>query len=368
MSTHDRASLGEQLPEFPWDTILDVKQRAARHPGGLIDLSVGTPVDPVDPSIQLALAEHAAIPGYPPTQGSTELREAIAESLKRRYSIDGLHADAVLPVVGTKEAVAWLPTMLNLRGGTVVIPEIAYPTYEVAAVLAGCKVVRSDTPVDGASLVFLNSPSNPTGRVLSTEEMRVWVNFARDTGAIIVSDECYMGLAWDEERAPVSLLDPAVSSGDNTSLLIMHSLSKTSNMASYRSGFIAGDEALVQELLLLRKHTGMMMPGPIQAATLAALRSDEHETLQRLRYANRRVTLLRALLDAGCSVDHSEAGLYLWTRRDGANARQTLDWFAQRGILVAPGDFYGPDGSQHVRVALTASDEAIAEAAQRLAE
>lgn len=368
MNTHDRASLGEQLPEFPWDTILDVKQKAASHLGGLIDLSVGTPVDPVDPSIQLALAEHAAIPGYPQTQGSTELREAIAESLQRRYNIHGLHADAVLPVIGTKEAVAWLPTMLNLRGGTVVIPEIAYPTYEVAAVLAGCRVVRSDVPVDGASLVFLNSPSNPTGRVLSAEEMRVWVNFARETGAIIVSDECYMGLAWDEERAPVSLLDPAVSGGDNTNLLVMHSLSKTSNMASYRSGFIAGDGALVQELLLLRKHTGMMMPGPIQAATLAALRDDQHETLQRLRYANRRVTLLRALLDAGCSVDHSEAGLYLWARRDGADARQTLDWFAQRGILVAPGDFYGPGGSQHVRVALTASDEAIAEAAQRLAE
>lgn len=368
MSTHDRASLGEQLPEFPWDTILDVKQKAASHPGGLIDLSIGTPVDPVDPSIQLALAEHAAIPGYPPTQGSTALREAIADSLQRRYNIHGLHADAVLPVIGTKEAIAWLPTMLNLRGGTVVIPEIAYPTYEVAAVLAGCKVVRSDAPVDGASLVFLNSPSNPTGRVLSAQEMRVWVDFARETGAIIVSDECYMGLAWDEERAPVSLLDPSVSDGDNTNLLVMHSLSKTSNMASYRSGFIAGDESLVQELLLLRKHTGMMMPGPIQAATLAALRSDEHETLQRLRYANRRVTLLRALLDAGCSVDHSEAGLYLWTRRDGADARQTLDWFAQRGILVAPGDFYGPGGSQHVRVALTASDEAIAEAAQRLAE
>ncbi|WP_288857849.1 succinyldiaminopimelate transaminase [uncultured Corynebacterium sp.] len=368
MSTHHRAGLEEQLPEFPWDTILDVKQKAASHPGGLIDLSVGTPVDSVDPSIQLALAEHAAAPGYPPTQGSAELRQAIADSLERRYNIQGLHTDAVLPVIGTKEAVAWLPTLLNLRGGIVVIPEIAYPTYEVAAIIAGCKVVRSDVPVDGASLVFLNTPSNPTGRVLSAEEMRVWVDYARETGAIIASDECYMGLAWDEDRRPVSLLDPAVSGGDNTNLLVLHSLSKTSNMASYRVGFIAGDEKLVQELLLLRKHTGMMVPGPIQAATLAALRDDQHETLQRLRYANRRVTLLRALLAAGCSVEHSEAGLYLWTRREGADARQTLDWFAQRGILVAPGDFYGPGGSQHVRVGLTASDEAIAEAAQRLSE
>ena len=362
----DRTPLGDRLPDFPWDTIADVKAVAAAHPDGIIDLSVGTPIDAVDPSIQLALAENAAFPGYPQTMGTPELRDAIVAALQRRYNAAGLSPTSVLPVVGTKEAIAWLPTTLGLREGTVVIPEVAYPTYEVGALIAGCRVVRSDEPVEGADLVFINSPSNPTGRVRGVGELRRWVEFSRETGAIIASDECYMGLGWSSE--PVSILDPRVTGGDNTNLLAIHSLSKTSNMASYRAGFLAGDEGLIQELLLVRKHAGLMVPGPIQHAMVAALADDAHEELQRLTYANRRAVLLKALVGAGFRVDDSEAGLYLWARRDGAGSRESLNWLAERGILAAPGDFYGPAGAHHVRIGLTATDERIAAAAARLAQ
>lgn len=359
-----RTPLGASLPDFPWDTIADVKAKAAAHPDGIIDLSVGTPVDPVAPSIQLALAENAGAPGYPQTMGTPELRAALVDALERRYGMAGLDVDSVLPTIGTKEAIAWLPTLLSLRGQKVVIPEVAYPTYEVGALMAGCEIVRSDAPVEGAALVYLNSPSNPTGAVLGVDELRSWVAFARETGAIIASDECYMSLGWSAE--PVSLLHPSVTDGDNTGLLALQSLSKSSNLASYRAGIIAGDTALVQELLLVRKHAGLMVPGPIQHAMVAALSDDTQEDLQKVTYAARRAVLLKALAEAGFTIDASDAGLYLWARRDGMNARQSLDWLAERGILAAPGDFYGPAGANHVRVGLTASDERIAVAAQRL--
>ena len=362
-----RTPLGSHLPDFPWDTIADVRERAASHEGGLIDLSVGGPVDPVAPSIQLALSEAAAAPGYPQTAGTPELRRTIVDALERRFSIPGLNEKSVLPVIGLKEAVAWLPTLLGLRGDTVVIPEVAYPTYEVGALMADCTVVRCDNPSEAprdAALVFVNSPSNPTGGVLSVEQMREWVAFARETGAIIASDECYLYLGWSAE--PVSILHPSVTDGDNTGLLALHSLSKTSNLASYRAGTISGDEVLVQELLEVRKHAGLIVPGPIQAAMVAALGDDLHEQMQRSVYAQRRLTLLQALPEAGFTVDDSDAGLYLWCRREAMSSRETLDWLAERGILAAPGDFYGPAGAHHVRISLTATDERIAEAAARL--
>ena len=362
-----RTPLGSRLPDFPWDTIADVRERAVSHEGGLIDLSVGGPVDPVAPSIQLALSEAAAVPGYPQTAGTPELRRTIVGALERRFSIPGLNEKSVLPVIGLKEAVAWLPTLLGLRGDTVVIPEVAYPTYEVGALMADCTVVRCDNPSEAprdAALVFVNSPSNPTGGVLSVEQMWEWVAFARETGAIIASDECYLYLGWSAE--PVSILHPSVTGGDNTGLLALHSLSKTSNLASYRAGTISGDEALVQELLEVRKHAGLIVPGPIQAAMVAALGDDLHEKMQRSVYAQRRLTLLQALPEAGFTVDDSDAGLYLWCRREAMSSRETLDWLAERGILAAPGDFYGPAGAHHVRISLTATDERIAEAAARL--
>ena len=353
---------------FPWDTLADVTAVARAHPDGLVDLSVGTPVDPVAPVIRDALAAASAAPGYPTTAGTPALREAAVAALHRRYAITGLTPTAVLPVIGTKELIAWLPTLLGLGAGdTVVVPELAYPTYEVGGLLAGATVVRADslTQLGPASpaLVYLNSPSNPTGKVLGVDHLRKVVGWARERGVLVASDECYLGLGWDDE--PLSILHPQVCDGDHTGLLAVHSLSKTSSLAGYRAGFVAGDAAVVAELLAVRKHAGMMVPTPVQAAMVAALEDDAHEQEQRQRYAQRRDALLPALRSAGFTVEHSEAGLYLWATR-GEPCRDTVGWFAQRGILVAPGEFYGPRGTRHVRVALTATDERVASAVQRL--
>lgn len=363
-----RGRVSALLPDFPWDTITSVKAKAASHPGGLVDLSVGTPVDPVDPLIQQALAAVAAVPGYPTTHGTPELREAVVAALKRRFGITGVTPEAVLPVIGTKELIAGLPRTLGLGSGDlVVIPEVAYPTYEVGGLLAGTRILRADSVTqvgpERPALIFLNSPSNPTGKVLGVEHLRKVVEFARERGAVLASDECYLGLAW-EGRA-VSILDPEVCDGDHTGLLAIHSLSKTSNLASYRAGFVTGDPALVAELLEVRKHSGMMLPFPIQSAMTAALGDDTHEAQQRERYRARRELLRKALLESGFRIDDSEAGLYLWSTRD-EPCRTTLDWLAERGILAAPGEFYGPRGAQHVRIALTATDERIAAAVERL--
>lgn len=361
--------MSASLPVFPWDTLADASALARSHPGGIVDLSVGTPVDPVAPLIREALAAAGGASGYPATAGTPALREAAVAALARRYRVGGLAAAAVLPVIGTKELIAWLPTLLGLgRDDVVVVPELAYPTYEVGARLAGAQVVLADSLIQlgpgRPSLIYLNSPSNPTGRVLGTDHLRKVVDWARERGTLVVSDECYIGLGWDAE--PVSLLDDEVSGGDHAGLLAAHSLSKTSSLAGYRAGFVAGDAEVVTELLAVRRHAGMMVPTPVQAAMVAALSDDEHERQQRDRYARRRNILLPAVQSAGLTVDHSEAGLYLWATR-GEPCRDTVSWFAQRGILVAPGEFYGPRGRRHVRIALTATDERIAAAAQRLA-
>ncbi|WLP90028.1 succinyldiaminopimelate transaminase [Gordonia sp. NB41Y] len=366
--TAGRRRLSSVLPDFPWDTIADIKALAASHADGIVDLSVGTPVDPVDPLIREALAGASEFPGYPTTIGTPELRTAAAGALSRRYGVTGLGPSGILPVIGTKEAIASVCSTLGIGAGdTVVIPEVAYPTYEVGALLAGATPVRADSVLQlGPSrpaLMFVNSPSNPTGKVLGVEHLRKVVEWARERGTIVVSDECYLGLAWDAEA--ISILDPRVSDGDHTGLLAVHSLSKISNLASYRAGFFAGDEALIAELLAVRKHAGMIVPFPIQGAMTAALDDDAHVDAQRERYRARRERLLAAVTGAGFTVDNSEAGLYLWATR-GEACRDTVEWLAHRGILAAPGDFYGPTGVRHVRMALTATDERIDAAVARL--
>lgn len=368
--TLKRTKVADRLPDFPWDSLAEAKATAAKHPDGIVDLSVGTPVDPVSPAIQLALTESAAEPGYPQTKGTPELRRAIVGAMERRFKVTGLDADSqVLPVIGTKEAIAWMPTLLGLGAGhTVVIPELAYPTYEVSARLAGADVLRSDSLLklgpQTPALIYLNSPANPHGQVLGVEHLRKFVEFARERGTIIVSDECYLGLGWGEER-PVSILDPEVCGGDFTNLIAVHSLSKTSNLASYRAGWLAGDSALIQELLGIRRHAGLMNPGPIQSAMVAALEEDGHEVLQKQLYRDRRELLKAALLQAGFDIEYSDGGLYLWATQ-GRDGRETVAELADKGILVAPGDFYGPKGKNFVRVGLTATDERIEAAARRL--
>ncbi|MCH5643732.1 MULTISPECIES: succinyldiaminopimelate transaminase [unclassified Gordonia (in: high G+C Gram-positive bacteria)] len=360
--------MSASLPDFPWDTLASAKAKATAHPDGIVDLSVGTPVDPVPEVIRDALAAGSAFPGYPTTVGTVALRQAAASSLARRHAVTELDESSVLPVIGTKEAIAGLTSLLGVGAGdVVVIPEVAYPTYEVSALLAGATPVRADSTVQlgptTPALMFINSPSNPTGKVLGVDHLRKVVDWARERGTVLVSDECYLGLCWDDDA--LSILDPRICDGDHTGLLAVHSLSKISNLASYRAGFLAGDRALIAELLAVRKHAGLMVPYPVQVAMTAALDDDEHVDAQRERYRARRDVLRNAVREAGFRVDHSEAGLYLWATRD-EPCRETVDWLADRGILAAPGDFYGPAGERHVRMALTATDERIDAARERL--
>jgi succinyldiaminopimelate transaminase len=354
------------LPDFPWDTLAPYAAVARQHPGGLVDLSVGTPVDPTPTVVQEALTAAADAHAYPLTAGTPALREAIAAWFARRCGATG--ELGVLPTIGSKELVAWLPTLLGLGpGDTVVIPELAYPTYDVGTRLAGASVVRADSTAAlgpaPVALIWVNSPSNPTGRVLPPEHLAKVVAWARERGAVVVSDECYLELGWESE--PVSVLHPDVNGGSLEGILAVHSLSKRSNLAGYRAAYLGGDPALVARLLEVRKHAGMIVPAPVQAAMVAALSDDAHVAEQRERYAARRTALRAALTAAGFTIQHSGAGLYLWTTR-GENCWDTVSWLAERGILAAPGEFYGPAGQQHVRIALTATDERVAAAVARL--
>jgi succinyldiaminopimelate transaminase len=354
------------LPDFPWDSLAEDRALATAHPDGIVDLSVGTPVDPVPEVVRAALAGPAADePGYPTTHGPASLREAIAGSLLRRFGVT-VDPAAVLPTIGSKELVAWLPTLLGVGpGDAVVIPELAYPTYEVGARLAHAEFVRSDSPTavgpGRVALVWVNSPSNPTGRVLPAEHLRRVIGRARERGAVVASDECYLSLS----HGAVSILRPDVCGGSHEGLLAVHSMSKSSNLAGYRAGFVAGDPALVAGLLEVRKHAGMIVPRPVQAAMEAAASDDAHVDVQARIYDRRRILLRAALEVVGMRIDHSEAGLYLWATA-GEPCRVTVRRLAEQGILVAPGDFYGPAGAEHVRVGLTAPDDRITAAASRL--
>jgi succinyldiaminopimelate transaminase len=363
-------TLASRLPAFTWDRIAPLREKAGLHPDGLVDLSMGTPVDPVPGLIREALAGASDSPGYPATRGTARLRSAAAGWLARAHGVP-VPPDDVLPVIGTKEFIAWLPVMLGLGPGDVVLqPELAYPTYDIGARLAGASVLASDSLLGAGParvrLVWLNSPSNPTGRVLPVSHLRKVVEWARERGAVVASDECYISLGF--QAAPVSVLHPDVCGPSRDGVLAVHSLSKRSNLAGYRAGFVAGDPALVASLLALRRQAGMIVPGPVQAAMTAALDDDGHAAEQRERYARRRAVLLAAFAAAGWTVDHSEAGLYLWVTRPGYDCWSAAGRLAaEGGILVAPGELYGPAGKRHVRVALTATDERIAAAAARLA-
>jgi succinyldiaminopimelate transaminase len=337
-------------------------------------------VDPVPRLVRDALAAAGDSPGYPATAGTSGLRAAAAAWLARRHGVT-VAPDAVLPVIGTKELVAWLPTLLGCGPGDAVVhPVLAYPTYDVGARLAGARPVAADlaaadlaaadglppTGSDRVALAWLNSPSNPTGQVLPAGQLAAAVHWAREHGAIVASDECYLELGF--QARPVSVLHPQACGGSHRGLLAVHSLSKRSNMAGYRAGFVTGDPDLVAQLLEVRKHAGMMVPAPVQAAMTAALGDDAHADAQHARYADRRAALRPALEAAGWAVEHSQAGLYLWAAHPAYGCWESVRVLAGTGILVAPGEFYGPSGARHIRVALTATDERIAAAVDRLAE
>ena len=349
-----------QLPDFPWDALAPYGDTARAYPQGIIDLSQGTPVDPTPEFIQQVFRDASNSPSYPVTAGTPELRSAI-----KRWAIERVGATGdfdVLPLIGSKEIVAWLPTILESK--KVLIPEIAYPTYHVGAVLADADSVPVDIDAKSwpsADLAWLNSPSNPTGRVHSEEEIKACIDWSRTNKALLVSDECY--LEFEQSAQPVSVLSH--TGGDNTNILAIHSLSKRSSMAGYRAAFMIGDSDLIARIREIRKHGGMMVPLPVQKAMTVALSDDKHVAEQRARYNSRKDVLRPALEAAGFRIEFSNAGLYLWCTRD-EDAWQSVSWLADRGILATPGSFYGDKGARHIRIAMTATDAQIADAVQRI--
>ncbi|WP_353827247.1 succinyldiaminopimelate transaminase [Agromyces sp. SYSU T0242] len=360
------------LPEYPWDRMVPYRDRASAHREGIVDLSIGSPVDPTPRLIREALASSTDAHAYPTTTGTPALRRAIVDWFARRRGVTGLDPEAVLPTIGSKELVALLPFMLGVGAGDIVVhPRAAYPTYAMGAVFAGAEAVASDDPgewPERTRLVWLNSPGNPDGRVLGVDALRRAVARARDLGAILVGDECYAELGWEDpwgDGAVPSVLDPAVTGGDPAGVLAIYSLSKQSNMAGYRAAFVGGDPDLIARLTTARKHAGLMVPAPLQAAMTVALGDDAHVQEQKARYRARRDRLKPALEAAGFRIDGSEAGLYLWGT-EGRDAWESIERLADLGILAGPGHFYGPYFPEHVRLSLTAADERIERAAARL--
>ncbi len=349
-----------QLPDFPWDALAPIAEIARSHSGGCIDLSQGTPIDPTPEFIQSAFRNASNSPSYPVTAGTPELQLAI-----RKWAIERLGASGdfdVLPVIGSKELISWLPTLLESK--KVLIPEIAYPSYHVGALIAGAQSIPVGIDArswPNADLAWINSPSNPTGRVHSIEELNSCIQWSRDNNSILVSDECYV--EFDHKATSFSLLSQC--GGDNKNILAAHSLSKRSSMAGYRAAFIIGDSNLISKIRELRKHIGMLVPLPVQKAMTVALADDAHVAEQRARYNARRDALRPALESVGFRVEFSESGLYLWCTRD-EDAWTSVEWLAHRGILATPGSFYGAAGMRHIRVAMTASDAQIDMAVSRL--
>ncbi|MCG7427529.1 succinyldiaminopimelate transaminase [Helcobacillus sp. ACRRO] len=383
-----RRPLASRLPDFPWDSLEAAKARAAAHSDGIVNLSVGTPVDATPSGIQEALAAAADSHGYPQTIGTPALQDTlVAFAREHRGAPAGLGADGVLPTIGSKELVAHLPFQLGLGAEhAVAFPHIAYPTYDMGARFVGAQPLPVDiahlaatgearSGADGSAplteqqissiaLLWLNSPSNPTGEVLDVQQLRSLVEWARERGIIIASDECYALLPWTVDEVP-SVLDPRVNGGDLTGVLCTYSLSKQSNLAGYRAAFIAGDPALIAEITAIRKQAGMMMPGPIQDAMVTALADLDSVGRQHAVYRARREVLKPAIEAAGGEVSGSQAGLYLWTSF-GMSGDDAVERLADLGILCAPGRFYGEAGNSFVRIALTESDERIRAAADRL--
>jgi succinyldiaminopimelate transaminase len=362
-------------PPYPYDRLDEIKQLAARHDGGVVDLSIGTPCDPPADSVVAALSTSGAERGYPPSIGSQAFREAASSWLDRRLGV-AVEPSAIGACIGTKELVAGMPHWLRLRRpdrDTVLYPAVSYPSYEMGAILAGCRAVA--VPVDDrwridldtidpsdagrALCLWVNTPGNPAGGLDDLGAAAAW---GRRHDVPVLSDECYAEFTWD---GPARSILGSGSAG----VLAVHSLSKRSNLAGVRSGFYAGDGELVHYLQELRKHAGFMLPGPVQAASVVALGDDDHVDDQRERY-RRRLERFAALLARAYEIDVSLPGgaFYLWVAApDGDAWAFTRRLAHDAGVLVSPGDFYGDAGADHVRIAMVQPDDRLDLVEQRLA-
>ncbi|MDT4893675.1 MAG: hypothetical protein QOE97_2710 [Pseudonocardiales bacterium] len=357
-------------PPYPYDRLNEVIELAGKHEGGAIDLSIGTPCDPAPADVIAALSSGDAARGYPPSIGTPEFRRAAADWIERRLGAAVDPATELAACVGTKEFVASVPQYLRLRDpsrDTVLYPAISYPTYEMGATLAGCRAVPYRDLGDLADLadgdasrtlcLWVNSPGNPTGDVADLPAAAAW---GRARGVPVFSDECYAEFTWAGE--PTTVLREGTEG-----VLALHSLSKRDNFAGARIGFYAGDADLVHYLREVRKHAGLMPPGPVQAAAVIALGDDSHVEVQRGRYL-RRLRLLRDILvAAGYPCELPDGAFYLWAPAPGGDAwAAARDLAARIGIVVSPGDFYGAAGAGFFRVAAVQPDERIELAAARV--
>jgi succinyldiaminopimelate transaminase len=370
-------------PPYPYDRLTPLKAAAEAHEGGMVDLSIGTPCDPPPHAVVEALARSDSERGYPPSLGTPVLREEIAGWFERRLAVRVDPATQVAACVGTKELVGLLPHLLHLRDpsrDTVLYPEISYPTYAMGATLAGCRAVpvpvderwcldlTAIDPADAerALCLWVNTPGNPAGGLDDLGAVATW---GRANDVLVASDECYVEFTWQGEPvAPGSAPGRSILEHGTEGLLAVHSLSKRSNLAGLRVGFYAGQTDLVHYLAEVRKHLGLMVPGPAQAAGAVALQDDEHVVLQRERYAGRLAELAEVLRSQGSEVALPGGAFYLWAPAPGGDAWGFAARLAEHlGMLVSPGDLYGPAGAGHVRVAAVQPDERIALLSRRAA-
>lgn len=362
-------------PPYPQDRLSVARGLAAAHPGGAVDLSIGTPCDAPPADVVGALGSSNAERGYPTSLGSPRLRSSVAGWVERYLGGSVDPATEVAACIGTKEFVATTPQWLRLRRpdlDTVLYPEIAYPTYEMGALLAGCRAIpvpvdaafrlRLDAidPADASRALCLwaNTPGNPAGGLDDLGEVAAW---GRERGVTVLSDECYVSFTWN--GGPRSVLQHG-----NEGVLAVHSLSKRSNLAGVRAGFYAGDAELVKYLSEIRKHAGFMVPGPVQLAAAIAYGDESHVDEQRARYSSRLRMFADVLRAVGLQVEIPEGAFYLWVEVPGGDAWACTEWLARHGgVVVSPGEFYGAAGSRHVRVALVETDDRLALVAERFA-
>ena len=364
---------GFQPPPYPYDRLDKFKSLAADHEGGLVDLSIGTPFDPPPAFVVSALAESGAERSYPPSIGTPALRQAASRWMARRLGVD-VPVVCIAACIGTKEMVASVPQYLKLRTpdrDTVLYPAVSYPTYEMGATLAGLRAVP--VPVDGqfhldlsavdpadaarALVLWVNSPGNPAGQI---DDLLVAAAWGREHGVPVFSDECYVEFTWTGGRR--TILEAGLDG-----LVAVHSLSKRSNLAGARIGFYAGDRDLVHYLSEVRKHAGFMVPGPVQAAGVAALDDDDHVEVQRALYLERLERFREILAKAGGYPQLPAGGFYLWAEAPEGDAWGFTERLAREaGVLVAPGDTFGAAGASYVRAAMVQPLERLELVARRL--